>query len=145
MSDDSPLPAGQKVADDVAEAEFERFGEAMDLDFDKSHMDEEDKKGFDDLKRIILRALKDGSLVVNDDGCPVYKPKHPDSGDGPITFNEPKGAALKETDKKKKGHDVGKTYAFAAAMTGENESRFSNMASRDLKVCLAIVNLFMGG
>ena len=144
MSDDSHAQAEPRVCEDMAERDFNRFGETMDLDFDKKHMDAEDKQGFDDMKRRIVEALKRGSLVINDNGCPEFTPTmEPDAK--PIVFNEPTGAALKATDTKKKDHDVEKTLAFAAAITGENQSRFDAMKQRDLKVVLAITGLYLGG
>lgn len=41
----------QKVATEVAEAEFVRFAEAMDLDIDTAKMDGEDRKGFEQKKQ----------------------------------------------------------------------------------------------
>ena len=40
-----------KVAEEVAEQEFNRFVEAMDLDVNLADMDEDDKKGFEQQKR----------------------------------------------------------------------------------------------
>jgi hypothetical protein len=130
------------IAPEVAEDEFQRFAEGMDLDVDPTGLSDEDKSSLEDSKRRIIRAMLKGQLVINEKCEPVFTPK---SGGKPITFYEPDGAALMATDMKKKGHDMAKTYAAMAAMTKENPTRFSSMPGRDLKVCTAIFALFMAG
>lgn len=133
---------GGVVANEVAEAEFERFLEVMDLDFDAKGMDDEDRKGFLDSKQKFIRAIRRGSLVVNDRGEPVFTPVK-DQSQRPITFHEPDGACMMARDQKKASHDVAKMYATLAAMTHEDAKRFARMPSRDLKVCEAILLLFL--
>lgn len=135
------LDARPRVGTEVCEAEFQKFVEAMDLDVDPKGMDEEDKESFVSCKRIMMRAMEDGSLVVNENGECVYTPKKGKTD--PITFYEPTGASYMAMDSKKKGHDVSKTYATMADITHQDIIRFSKMANRDIKVCSAIVQLFL--
>ena len=128
------------VARDVAEHEFERFAEAMDLDFDPAGWDDDDLSSFDKAKKTLVGAIVAGRLVVDEEGQPVFSP----IGGGTITFHEPNGAALMAMDQKKKGHDIGKLFATMAAMTKQSIKRFANMPNRDLKVCTAITTLFFG-
>lgn len=130
-----------KVDQETALNEFNRFVDAMDLDIDESRMDEEDRKSLDNVRSLFVRNVMSGHLVVDDKGQPVYTPR---SGGDPITFYEPNGAALLAMDQKKKGHDVAKTYAVLAAITQLDVPRFSKMPMRDLKVCNAIMSLFLG-
>ena len=132
-----------KVAREVAESEFERFTEAMDLDVDETRMDEDDKKSFGELKDRILRAIEQGHLVFDDEGQPVYTPRAGASTQ-PITFHEPTGASFMAMDTKKKDQNVGKMYAVMADMTHRDAKVFSSMPNRDLRVCQAIVTLFLG-
>ncbi len=129
------------VAKEVAEKEFERFIEAMDLDVDPSGMDETDRQAFTNARARFVRAVSDGSLVVNDNGEPVYTPKVGERA--PITFREPKGSSWMAMDAKKRDHSVTKMYAAMADCTGENVQRFSQMANRDTKVCESIIALFL--
>lgn len=134
----------QKVALEVAEAEFERFAEAMDLDLDPSKMDEEDLTAFNKQKGRILRAVQRGALVFNEDGEAVYTPYHPKSGHKePITFHERTGASLMAMDGKKKGHDVAKTYAVLADMCKVHQNVFAGLVGPDVKTCEAIFALLM--
>jgi len=131
------------VAPEVAEAEFERFVEVMDLDVDSTDMDAEDRKSLDDSKRRFIRAVVCGSLVVNESGEPVFTPTVGDRAE--ITFYEPDGTALMAMDRAKKGHDVEKTNLVLAALTKQLPKRFAAMKNRDLKLCQAILCFYMGG
>lgn len=130
------------IAPEVAEAEFKRWVEAMDLTkkTDPTGMDEEDKKSLLDAKDIVLLAICSGHLVVTDDGSIVYTPKIGNTS--PITFPEPDGKVLLAMDQKRSGHDVNKTYAALANWTKETEARFINMKRRDWVVVQAVFVLF---
>ncbi len=131
-----------KVAPEVAELEFDRFVELMDLELDESDMDTEDKGEFGKHKKKMIKAIQDGSLVIGVEGEPEYTPKRGDNH-LPITFREPTGACLMAMDSRKEGQNVAKMYATMASMTKQNSKRFSNMKNVDLKVCLSIVTLFL--
>jgi hypothetical protein len=132
-----------KIALEVAEAEFNRFADAMELDVSTDSMDEEDKKGFEQQKSVLLKAIQKGALVFNEAGEPIYTPQRTDDAD-PITFYEPTGASLMAMDKRKKTEDVGKMYALMGDMTKTSAATFSRMKMADLKVCQAIAVLFLG-
>lgn len=139
----------KKVATEVAEQDFERFVARMALDVDPKHMDDEDKKSFTQAKHRLIAAIEDGTLVVNEKGTPVFSPVGDEDGDkdydrSAITFHEPKGDALMAMDLKRDGHNVAKTFASLSAMTKQPITRFSGMANRDLRICLALYVLFLG-
>ena len=128
------------ITEEVAKAEIARFAEAMDLDLDPAGMDDEDKKSLAEAERKLVRAMLAGQLVINECGEPVVKT----SAGQTITFKEPKGAALMEMDQRKKSHDIARLYTVMGAITGLPTKTFSDMANRDVKVCIAITNLFLG-
>lgn len=132
-----------KVAKEVAEAEFDRFVNAMDLDVDPSDMSEEDKEAFQQQKDRLVGAIQSGALTINDDGEPVFTPQRTKDADT-LTFHEPTGASLMAMDRKKKSEDIGKLYAAMADMTRSHASTFSKMRMADLKVCMAITTFFLG-
>lgn len=132
-----------KVAKEVAEAEFDRFVKSMDLDVDPSDMSEEDKEAFQQQKDRLVGAIQSGALTINDDGEPVFTPQRTKDADT-LTFHEPTGASLMAMDRKKKSEDIGKLYAAMADMTRSHSSTFSKMRMADLKVCMAITTLFLG-
>ena len=133
-----------KVSADVADQEFERFAEEMDLDIDTAEMDASDLAAFRKQKSRIIRAIQRGDLVINDNGEAVYTPSNPNTRSAdPVTFHERTGASLMAMDGKKAGHDVAKTYAVMANMCGVHASVFANMAGSDIKVCEAIFAFLM--
>ncbi len=138
---ETELPSDQVVASEVAEAEFERFVDAMDLDV-TAKMDPEDAKAFAATKRIITRAIEKGRLIIDDVGQPIYTPQASDDKT-PITFLEPKGASLLAMESRKKGEDISRLFASIANMTRQTPVRFAKMANRDLRVCMAISTLFL--
>lgn len=131
----------KKVATEVAEQEFDRFVEAMGLDVDPKDWTDEDKQSFKEAKRRVISAMESGSLTIDEDGQPVYKPQLGKTD--PITFYEPTGADLMAIDQAKKGANVSATYKMLAAMTKTNAQLFANMKNRDLKVCQALQALFL--
>jgi hypothetical protein len=132
-----------KIALEVAEQEFNRFADAMDLDVDTSSMDKEDSDGFNENKKRIITAIRHGSLVVNDLGQPVFTPRRTNDAEA-ITFYEPTGASLMAMDRKKKTEDIGKFYAAMGDITKTHANIFSKMKMPDLRICMAITTLFLG-
>lgn len=132
-----------KVALEVAQVELDRFIELMDLDLDTSDLDEEDCKELEKQKKLITSAICNGSLVINDDGEPVFTPRRTTDAN-PITFHEPTGASLTAMDRRKRGEDIGKAFSVMGDITGQGAKTFAAMKMGDLKVCQAITALFLG-
>lgn len=136
------------MVDDVidratAEAEFNRFVDLMDLDMTDAGTDPEEKADKEGARDKIVTSIMRGALVINDDGEPVFTPVR--SGDVvPITFHEPTGASLMAMDRVKKNADIKKTYSVLAEITKQNPQLFSALKMGDLKVCLAVLTLFLG-
>lgn len=129
-----------QVAKEVAEAEFQRFCDLMDLDVDTSEMDDEDRKSLDQAKRRVCLAIQDGRLTIDDAGQPTFAPKEGE----PIVFHEPTGETIMDTDAVKKSKDVTKMVQFMVSMTRTNMAVFRKMPQRDLRVCQSITALFLG-
>lgn len=137
-----PIIKGKKIATEECERQFQEWVEAMDLRFDPSAWDDDDRSSFLQARDALIYAMESGHLVLNDESLLVYTPKLGDTN--PITFYEPSGASFMAMDKKKQGHDVAKTYATLADFTKQSPGLFAKMKSRDIKVCNAIMMLFLG-
>jgi len=137
-------PSG-KISEDAAAAEFDRFVELMDLDpVDDVSLSSEDKADRDGARTRVIRAISNGSLFINNAGEPVFTPQRTDGAET-LTFHEPTGAALLEMDRVKKNADINKTYRLLQSITGvASHNHFSKLKMGDLKVCLAVLTLFMG-
>jgi hypothetical protein len=134
-----------KVVPEVAEAEFVRFAEAMDIDLADRGLTEEDRASLATQRAVIVRAICKGSLVINDAGEPVFTPTRGDAtARQPLTFPEPGGSVMLSVDKFGKNAGVAKTYAMLGELTKTTPAHFSRMVERDLKVCRAIFALFFG-
>lgn len=131
-----------KISLEMAEQEFERFADSMDIDIDTDSLNEEDVASFNEVRKKFIKALQKGSLVVNDEGEAVFTTTRGE----PISlrFREPDGAALQAVDKRKKNEDVAKLYSIMGAISGKPPKTFANMKMADLKVCQAITTLLMG-
>lgn len=132
-----------KISVEMAGQEFDRFAEAMDLDFDTSNMDQDDAKGFEHNKDIITKAIQKGALIIDEEGQPVYTPQRTKDV-SPIVFHEPTGASLMAMDGGKKTEDVKKLYNVMADVTQREPKLFSSMKMADLKICMAVITLFLG-
>ena len=132
-----------KVAPEVAEQEFQRFAELMDLDLDESKMNEEDLEGFLKHKRIILNAIVTGHVTVDDDGCPTVHLKRPTEQLSSVTFHEPTGSTFLSMDQKKKTQDVSKMYSMIQDMAGLPAGALAKMPNRDLRVVQSVGMLFL--
>ena len=133
-----------KVSNELAEQDFERFADMMDLDLDTSGMDSDDITQFTKLKKRIIRAIEKGAMIINDSGEAVYTPqnaktKHKDA----LTFHERTGASLMAMDGKKKNYDVTKTYAVMADMCKVHPNVFAGQVGLDAKICEALFALLM--
>lgn len=138
------MKAEPVVAKDVADAEFDRWVEAMDLEasLDPEGLDADDKAALAKAKNEVIANIMSGNLVVNDDGEFIYTPKKGDNS--PVHFPEPTGDTFLAIDKAKKGQDIKKTFLLYGAWTGLPSQRFAAMAKRDLRVVESIVALFLG-
>jgi len=136
--------APYKVDQETAEAEFDRFIDANEIDADERDMDAEDLQFFRKQKRKLLRALQDGSLTIDESGCPEYTPQLAESASpGPLKFRPRSGASLMASDAKKPNHLAAKTYAMMADMTQREPKVFARLVGRDIKICEAIFGFLM--
>jgi len=131
-----------KINFEMATAEFERFAETMCIDIDVSRMKDEDREDFEGYKKTVVDAICRGSLVINDRGEPVYTPQRSENN-SPLVFKELTGANLAAGDKLGKGREHSKLFETMGSMTETHAGRFSKMVMSDLKVCQAIIVLFL--
>lgn len=132
------------VDENTALAEFDRFEEAMDLDFNIQDMTEDDLSTFNRKKRRIIRAVMRGFMVFNDDGEAIYTPNNKSSKyKEPITFHQRSGKSTMAMDSIKKGQDMHKTYAVMGEMCKVPPNVFAGLVGTDIKVCEDIFVLLM--
>jgi len=143
---DSPIVkmVNDKIDEQMALAEFDRFTECMALDVDEDDLDSEDLTSFLKQKKRILKAIRRGTLVINEHGEAIYTCSNRRTVyDKPLVFHERTGASLMAMDGKKKNHEVSKTYAVMADMCKVHQSVFAKMVGEDIKICEALFALLM--
>jgi len=133
----------EKITQEFAQVEFDRFIEMMDIDIDPDDMNEEDKASLETQKKKLIKAMVKGSLYINDNGEPVYTTQR-DKEPKVITFHESDGGALMAMDKRARNADVGKMFASLGEITKTSSATFVKMKQSDLKICMAIGALFLG-
>lgn len=133
----------QKISDDFAEQEFARFTDTMDIDTDSKGMNDEDRKGFEASKRTVLRAIKSGAMVINDDGLPQYTPQR-SKDTTVITFHEPTGANLMAMDQAREGANMTKMNKVLGEITKTTPARMAGLKYYDYNVCSSVLSLFLG-
>mgnify|MGYP000707449381 CR=1 FL=1 len=134
---------GAKIVLEVAEAEFNRFAEAMDLDINTEGMSADEKRDFTVQRDRLVKAIQSGSLLVNDNGEHVYTPQRAGEDVKAITFFEHTGASYLAMDRQKVGEDMARLFSTMAHVTKTSSGLFSKMKNSDLKVCMAIITLFL--
>ncbi len=135
-----------KIVYEVACDEFERFLEAMGLEYDIEQFDQEDLKAFESTKNKLIKCIQKGSLTINDKGEPVYTQQRVKEGQEAIvfTFYEPDGHVLSSSDRIKKDREYNRIFTIMGHLTKQNPTLFNKLKVIDLNVCQHITTLFLG-
>lgn len=145
MSEETPRTPPvvvDKIDAETAEQELKRFTDAMELDLDVEGLDDNDRKDTENSVRLVIKNICSGDLVINSNDLPEYTPKRSTRTEA-IVFKEPTGATLMAIDKKKDTAKVAQIHALLGSITGNSEKVFANMAHSDVKVCSAVLMLFL--
>lgn len=128
-----------QVDADTAQADFERWVDAMGLDLEvDASFDAEDKKNLSQCKATVLKALGRGVLFVDQCGQMCLK-----TSSQTFTFRPPTGATMMATDRKGKDAEVLKTMTVLGELTGVHPKVFAAMPWNEVKVASAVMNLFL--
>ena len=128
---------GYKVNKETAELEFERFAVLNKIDTELEGDTEDDKKEYTSNKSKLVKAIMKGSLEVDDKGVLKYSPEWGENPAG-LIFNRPTGATIRAFNTS--NQDLN---AALADVTKQPVSIFSRMDYADLKICYAVINLFL--
>ena len=131
------------IAKEVAEKEFERIVDALDLDMDTEGMIPEEIKETEATERKITRYIQRGYVTVDDAGIPTVHAKR--SKDiKPIVFSNPTGDVMDAMDEAKTGKDFAKIKNSMASLTRVPAKYFSMMHLKDRQICQDVYMLFLG-
>lgn len=134
------------IDSETAEAEFNNFCDAWEIDNDESGMKEDEISDFNKQKNTILKAIKLGRLCLNEDETLTYtisKTKNPNKNGKELTISRPQGDAYLAMDRYKDGQGAHKFNAVLARMTNHAVEYFSDFDGIDLKPLQAVAILFL--
>lgn len=133
-----------KIDRETAVAEFERFCEANEIDYDESVMTDEELDSFLPLKKRFVRACMDGRVEV--DGLNIKYTISQFSGKCAgeiVVIKRPTGKAFMMLNKYSEKQGVNKLQAFLSAMMEESNFSFALLDSKDLMFLIGIATLFL--
>jgi hypothetical protein len=132
----------QKVAEEVAQAEFDRMCDAGQILREESEFSADELEEWKELRRSFVRDICRGALVIDTEGRPVYTPI---GGKRSFTFNRATGATLSALETYPKHKSIDNTIAALMDVTGCNKGDFGRMDARDVQACGRILGLFLNG
>lgn len=132
-----------KVPEEAAVSELNRWAEAWDLDLGFS--DGEDQLGQKLSRDRLITAIRKGRLTVDEAGNLTLTLTYSDIEIKELKFSPPKGDAFTAADKPKESAGQLRMNAMLGAMTRTGPVVFTNLDGRDLKPCNAIASLFLVG
>lgn len=142
-----------KIDRETASEDFERMAHARRLQVDPKRMNEEDAKKFGELKGRIVDAICDGFLAIDENGLPTMTLQEPvvvtDGRESKkyefLTFQKPKGRALRATDGMSDLDSGKRLHAMMSTMAGCSPIVFDEMDwVTDHKLVQDLFSLFLG-
>lgn len=134
--------AENKVSKEVAEAEFQKFIDLMDIDANPELMDEDDAKGFTTNKDRFIRGVMRGKVSVNENGEPELRTSRTENVEK-LVFFEPSAATLMAMDRKKSGQSMAKMLSLMDDLTKSPAGTCSKLVGDDYKIAMAVTTIFL--
>lgn len=135
----------QTIAEEVCEKEFNEWCEANGIDNDVSNMNDEDQKGFKNLKDPMIKAAKSGRLVF--DGAKLeytISNLSPEGFAGTVLkIGVPSGKIFTAMDGLKETQLFKKQVSVMSVLTGKDIGFFDKIHPVDWKVLQAVVAFFI--
>jgi hypothetical protein len=130
-----------KIDRETAEAEFLRWCDTcrIDTDFDET-TDEGSTRCTMRLR--LVKAIQNGAFAVDESGV-GFMSADVKGEKVEVRFKNQYGGILAVMDRKKEGQNQAKLNASLAALTGLPDATFAAMHSTDLKICHAVILLFL--
>ena len=135
----------EKIAQEVAEVEFERFAEIWDIDSDVGVMSLEDKAAFNAYKSRVVKEIRMGVAAIREDGKVLYNLKYPREGGAleALTFDVTRSNKT-IMDGFKEREQTKRAAAYVGTLTGQPVKTILGLDPRDQKFGEAVAVLFLG-
>ena len=133
-----------KIDRETAVAEFERFCEANEIDYDESAMTADELDGFLPLKKRFIKACMDGRVEVDGLNIKYTISQFSEKCAGEVVvIKRPSGKAFMMLNKYTEKQGIGKLQAFLSAMLEDTNFSFALLDSKDLMFLIGIATLFL--
>lgn len=129
-----------KIGKDVAEQQFEKLCVSRRIETDISSFNEREKAIFNNRKADMLRLMMAGTLVLNEQGDPVYTPPLKDAKS--LTFHRVTGAVLMEGDNIT--GSVERLLAIATVLTKSNPGELAKLEAPEFRAIDDITAFLIG-
>jgi hypothetical protein len=130
------------VAKEVAEEEFKRMCDKLDLDLEE--MSADDLATLAERKVSIVKAICAGRVTIGEDGMPTVTLVYPVDKITSVTFTRPTGGNIIAVGDTKATNQVTKTHALLSDLTGQPKALFQKMELRpDFRLCDKIAGVFL--
>lgn len=134
-----------KIDNVTAVKDFESWCDAVGIDYDESSMSSEDQKGFVDLKNRIVKAIQEGSCVVDGDKIEYTLGNRYEGqmAGMKIIVGMPTGRVFLGMDGYKDTQAIHKLHGAMSALTGFDVGFFAKMNIKDWKFFQSVLTLFL--
>lgn len=129
-----------KVAREVAEADFGRMCDAHRIDQNTGEMSEDELLEWNAVKKLVVRDLMSGRVIVGADGLPTFTPPGASKG---FTFHKATGATYIALETYAGAKNMQNMVAAMAEMTHTDRGELSKLEAADFQVCLRLGKLFL--
>jgi hypothetical protein len=131
----------QKISQEMAEEEFNRFATVARLDLEKPR-DESDRSDVLTMRDLFIYHVKKGNITVDDEGWPTIRTQ---SDDLPqiVFHNRPKVTALRAMDKCKRDNNNAKFLSMMGDALGIAPVRLNSLDYADFETVSLVFNLFL--
>jgi hypothetical protein len=130
------------------EQEFYNWCDANDIDHAVDGMDEDDRKGFEKLKRRFAAAVREKRLVVDGNKLIYTVSERSPARGKELTISPPNGRAMLAMDGYKETQQQQKLQAFIAAISGVEKRNIADIATlnrKDYQFLQDVAVLFLTG
>lgn len=134
-----------KITREVANNDFENWADLVHIDYDTDEMNAEEKQTFEVLKKTVLKAIMNGSCVVNGDTL-EYTIRTCKRAEGligrKVVIDSPGGNINTGMDGYKDTQNVHRLNGAMSAMTGLDVGIFPKLDAWDYSFFRSVVTLF---
>jgi hypothetical protein len=138
-----PEEETEKASKSFEEEEFIRYCEANNLDYNEEDMDEDDRKGFQQIKKRFIKAVKEKRLVVDGTNLLYTVSKYSPQAGEELVVRRPIGRDFMAMDGFKENQRMQQLNGFIASICGQEKSFIARLDVSDQQFLRDVGTLFL--